>query len=99
MNLGTVRVLSIKSQVLTERGVGTLVAVSLYHLVDSPLIVILCIMPKIDCGIELGYHLLVSIMLEAHDVLDVPVLTHPSHIIINLILQISHMSPIRPQSL
>ena len=78
-------VLIIKSQVLTERGVGTLVAVSLYHLVDSPLIVILCIMPKIDCGIELGYHLLVPIMLEPHNVLDVSVLTHPSHLITNLI--------------
>ena len=81
MKLRTIHILSIKSQVLTERGVGTLVAVSLCHPVNGPLIVILCIMLKIYCRIELGYHLLVLIMLEPHDVLDVPVLTHLSHII------------------
>ena len=96
MKLRTIHVLSIKSQVLTERGVGTLVAVSLCHPIDSPLIVILCIMPKIDCGIELGYHLLIPIMLERHNILDVPVLTHLSHLITNLIAQICDVCPIYP---
>ena len=66
-----IHVLIIKSQVPTERGVGTLVAVSFCHPVDSPFIAILWIMPKIYSRIELGYHLLVPIMLEPHNILDV----------------------------
>ena len=99
MNLRTIHVLIIKSQVPAERGIGTLVAVSLCHPVDDPLIVIMCIMPKIDCGIELGYHLLVLIILEPHDVFDVPVLTHLSHLITNLIAQIYDVCPIYPLGL
>ena len=99
MNLRTINVLSIKSQVPTEGSVGTLVAVSLCHPVNGPLIVILCIMLKIYCRIELGYHLLVPIMLEPHDILDVPVLAHLSHLITDLIAQICHMCPIDPLGL
>ena len=96
MNLRTIHILSIEPQVPTKGGEGAPVALSLCHPLDDPLIVILCIMPKIDCGIELGYHLLIPIMLEPHDVFDVPVLTHLSHLITSLIVQICHMSPIHP---
>ena len=72
---------------------------SLCQPVDSPLIAILWIIPKIYGRVELGYHLLVPIMLETHNVLDVPVLTHLSHLITDFMTQVCHMCPINPLGL